>query len=125
MREPVMPIVSSRSHEAKPPEFPWIGGAACLDFCNTLAGRRKEHPREMLTTYARLVVWAQQAGLVSETEGRQLEHEATRRPGAAGRVLERARALRETICRIFSAAAARDPAASDDLCVFNEAMSEA
>jgi len=70
----------------------FVAGHPVLDFCNTRAGWGEPKPREYLTSYDHLVVWAREAGLVE--------------PGVAGRlrradgcydVLTRALELRSAI----------------------------
>jgi predicted RNA-binding Zn ribbon-like protein len=66
-----------------------------LDFCNTRAGWNSAEPREYLTTYDHLVVWAREAGLIDAPVAARL-----RRGAAAGdQVLERALALRSALYR--------------------------
>jgi predicted RNA-binding Zn ribbon-like protein len=66
-----------------------------LDFCNTRAGWNSAEPRENLTTYDHLVVWAREASLIDAPVAARL-----RRGAAAGdQVLERALALRSALYR--------------------------
>jgi len=62
-------------------------------------------PARNPTSYADLVAWSQDAGVVMEHTAQRLLKEATRRPAGAAAALERAIALREAIYRIFSAVA--------------------
>ncbi|MFN8453430.1 MAG: ABATE domain-containing protein [Anaerolineae bacterium] len=82
------------------------GGRACLNFANTVGGRRPDQPREYLHDYGDLVAWSRHAGLLSEVEAQRLVKEAEQRPVEAAQVLAQAIALREAIYRIFSAIAA-------------------
>ena len=75
----------------------------CLEFANTSLWHASEHPQETLHAYEDLVTWAQGVGLISNQDVQKLLREAADRPAEAGRVLERAIALRETIYRIFVA----------------------
>lgn len=70
-----------------------VGGHPVLDFCNTRAGWDAAEPREYLTSYEHLVVWAGEAGLVDESVAARLRH-----AGDQG-VLERALALRGALYR--------------------------
>jgi predicted RNA-binding Zn ribbon-like protein len=86
--------------------FELSGGALCLDFVNTVDNRPTPQPRELLNGYPDLVSWARQAGAVTAGQARALETEAAHRPREARTTLERARAVRETLFALFSAAAA-------------------
>ena len=68
-----------------------VGGHPVLDFCNTRAGWDSAEPREYLTSYEHLVVWAREAGLVDASVAARL-----RRAGDE-RALERALALRSAV----------------------------
>ncbi|HJU86031.1 MAG TPA: ABATE domain-containing protein [Gemmatimonadota bacterium] len=81
-----------------------IGGEVCLDFANSLGGTR-EAPSERLHGYGDLVRWAAHAGAIDESEVRPLLTAAQARSAEADAVFARARELRETIFRIFSAVA--------------------
>jgi predicted RNA-binding Zn ribbon-like protein len=63
-----------------------------LDFCNTRAGWDEPEPREYLTSYDHLVVWAREAGLVEPAVARRL-----RRAGGGDKALARALELRSAI----------------------------
>jgi predicted RNA-binding Zn ribbon-like protein len=95
--------------------FDLDGGRLCLDFVNTQSLRTGEH----LTTYADLLAFARQAGVITPEQHRRLR-------GASDEgVLGRAHALRSALFEIFSAVAAgREPphAAMD---VFNAALAGA
>jgi predicted RNA-binding Zn ribbon-like protein len=72
-----------------------IADEAALDFCNTRAGWNSAEPREYLTSYDHLVVWAREAGLIEAPVAARL-----RRGAATGEeVLERALALRGALYR--------------------------
>src|ERR671910_158915 len=72
-----------------------ISDEAALDFCNTRAGWNSAEPREYLTSYDHLVVWAREAGLIEAPVAARL-----RRGAATGEeVLERALALRGALNR--------------------------
>ncbi len=106
-------------------DFEMSGGADCLDFANTIEGRAGESPRERLDSYAGLLSWGLQAGLLEEGQARALEREAGRHPRLAESVLARGRELREAIFRIFSAVAAGRPLAAVDLATLNASLSQA
>jgi predicted RNA-binding Zn ribbon-like protein len=102
-----------------------IGGRVCLVFANTVGGSRHGYEREYLNNYADLVAWSRHAGLLTDSEGRQLMAEARRHPAGAAEIFERAIILRETIYRIFSAIAAGQSPAAADLNILNDALAEA
>ncbi|MBD0339244.1 MAG: CGNR zinc finger domain-containing protein [Thermoleophilia bacterium] len=68
-----------------------VAGDVALDFCNTLAGWDEDDPKEYLSGYRELVLWAREAGLVDADQAARL---ADREPGA---VLARARRLRAAL----------------------------
>ena len=97
----------------------------CLDFANTADWHASDHPQETLNSYADLVSWAKETGILTDLQARQLTCEAAARPQAARAVLERAVILREAIYRVFSdLAGCRLPDASD-LTILNGELSEA
>ncbi len=95
----------------------------CLDFANTLEMHASDHPHETLHNYADLATWAQDQGLITNTE-RLLRH-SQEQPAEAERVLERALSLREVIYRIFSAQAVSNQPSESDLAELNATLSEA
>jgi predicted RNA-binding Zn ribbon-like protein len=101
--------------------FDLSGGRLCLDFANTASQRRTE-PQERLRSYADLVAWARQTGLVDRTDAQALLREAARRPAEAEAVLEHARALRETLFLLFSATAAGGTPPGDAVAALNAAL---
>jgi predicted RNA-binding Zn ribbon-like protein len=97
------------------PQWKLIGGALCLDFVNTVSGRVSSGAaqdgldwvddvlEERLGAYADLVDWAEAAGAVEAGEAERLDARAAADPRAATHLVTRARALRETLYRIFKA----------------------
>jgi predicted RNA-binding Zn ribbon-like protein len=83
-----------------------VAGEPVLDFCNTRAGWGTAEPREYLTSFSHLTVWAREGGLVDAAVARRLQRRAAKTPAEAGGVLERALALRSAVY-----AACTDPAA--------------
>jgi predicted RNA-binding Zn ribbon-like protein len=69
----------------------FVAGQPVLDFCNTRAGWDEPEPREYLTSYEHLVVWAREARLVEPAVAERLRSLDGRR--ALGRALR----LREAI----------------------------
>src|SRR5947209_14771083 len=79
--------------------------------------------RDDLPTYAELVSWARQGGLVTPAQARALSLRAQREPAAAARTLAAAVQLREAIFRIFNAVAEAKRPAQADLEALNRALS--
>ena len=88
--------------------FELSSGRLCLDFANTVDNRPTERVRENLETYADLVAWSRQSGLVSPREERLLLARAAREPREASKVLERARRVREALFALFARGGAPD-----------------
>jgi predicted RNA-binding Zn ribbon-like protein len=101
-----------------------IGGALCLDFSNTLSGRKTEL-REHVESYADLLVWSRHAGTVTDAAAARLLAEAAAQPAAAEAVYTRAIALREAIYDIFSALAGGEAAPPVALTVLNAELARA
>jgi predicted RNA-binding Zn ribbon-like protein len=105
--------------------FELTGNRLCLDFVNTLNDRLADSPRELLNNYADLVLWSQEAQIVTGNDAQQLLAEAARHPRDASAVLERAIVLREAIYHIFLATADHKSPAETDLSLLNAAVAEA
>lgn len=99
-------------------------GRWCLDFANTLRKRLTAHPVELLVSYAELVAWSRQAGVLTAQEARALLREANGRPEEAATVLRRAFRLREAIYAIFRAVVTRRPPEAADLATLNAALAK-
>jgi len=101
------------------------GGRDCLNFANTVGGRRPDRPREYLNTYNDLLAWSLHAGLLDGAQADHLAREAERRPAEAAQVLAEAISLREAIYQIFSANARAETVPAADLALLNTALSKA
>jgi predicted RNA-binding Zn ribbon-like protein len=96
-------------------EMKLVGGRLCLDFINTVDGRKIDSPRkearsvktqvlgDKLVEYSDLVAWSRHAGLVTATEAERLIQTSKRNADEARNVFDRAIALREALHRIFNA----------------------
>jgi predicted RNA-binding Zn ribbon-like protein len=116
-------MTEAGAHEAT---FELVGGKLSLDFVNTFDGSRDTgNGREKLTSYADLVSWSRQAGVITDGEAKGLLREAARRPREAAEVLEQAIALRESIYRIFRAVIRGRSPDKADLAALNAALSRA
>jgi predicted RNA-binding Zn ribbon-like protein len=104
-----------KSMEQRSTHFDLTGGRLCLDFANTLGGERFTRPKEGLASYADLVSFGQQAGIVNAERARRLLEQSARHPKKAAAVLERARELREAIYRIWAAQIRKQRPAEGDM----------
>jgi predicted RNA-binding Zn ribbon-like protein len=96
--------------------FEFIGGDISTDFVNTTSFRYDTtQGHEHIQTYADLVEFARQGGLIKPALARRLLAEAERRPDKAAEVLRRTVALREAIWGAFSQIAKANEAARDDV----------
>jgi predicted RNA-binding Zn ribbon-like protein len=85
-----------------------VGGDPCLDFVNTVGGRRPPGAgspsvvrADKLAGYLDVLAWGRHSGQLSEAAARGLAMQAERRPREAAALLLRARALREAIYRLL------------------------
>src|SRR5882762_5569329 len=85
------------------PVFQFVGGALCLDFCNTMSGSREGIPREKLNSVDDFIAWSEQAGLLDDAQAERLRSRAAS-DSHRTEALSRAIALREALYRIFRAA---------------------
>ncbi|HWW02078.1 MAG TPA: ABATE domain-containing protein [Candidatus Acidoferrum sp.] len=119
-------VIDYTMSDASPTKkFQLIGGDLCLDFTNTVGGKRGVIEREHLKTYADVLSWSRQAGIVDDARAERLAKLAADRPSEAGHVLERAVELRETIYRIFAAIVEGRAAADADLARLNSELASA
>jgi predicted RNA-binding Zn ribbon-like protein len=107
------------------PFNPEAGDRLALDLANTIDPRYGPHRRDKLTSYPLLAAWGRHAGILTADQEQSLLALASEQPAAAGRVLDRARDLRETIYRIFSAITAGQPPRRADLDVLRDRATEA
>jgi predicted RNA-binding Zn ribbon-like protein len=92
-----------------------IGGRLCLDFINTVDGRKSDSPRrdsgsinhlvlgDKLGEYSDLVEWSRHSGIVTAIEAGRLIKASKRNTAEARDVFDRAIALREALYRICKA----------------------
>jgi predicted RNA-binding Zn ribbon-like protein len=102
-----------------------IGGNLALDFMNTVGDHLAEHPGEWLKSYDDLVEWGVYAGAISRDDGNELRQLAAGQPDAAEAALTKARALRETLYRLFLSAIRDEQPNADDLQALNRALADA
>ena len=73
-----------------------------LELCNTRAGWGDPHPREYLTDYDTLLIWAGRAGVLDPDEADRLHGLADARPGEAVDVLSEVLAFREELYAVLT-----------------------
>jgi len=103
--------------------FQLVGGDLCLDFTNTVGGKRGLSTREYLNSYADFVSWCRQAGLLNSSMADALLRSAARHTDDSAAALRRAIALREAIYRIFAARASGNSPEISDLDHLNAELS--
>jgi predicted RNA-binding Zn ribbon-like protein len=108
----------------KGPVFELTGGRPCLDFANTARHKPNVVPRDDFKGYADLVSFCAETGLLDAGEAGRLRAEARRRPVEAEEALDRARALRGSLYRVFSRAAAGKAPQPRDLDAVGRAAAE-
>ena len=106
-----------------PKKFQFVGGEVCLDFTNTVGGKRGLSTREYLNCYADFVSWCRQADLLNATKADALLRSAARHADESGAALRGAIALREAIYRIFAALASNESPQASDLDHLNTELS--
>ena len=118
-------MTDSSTQSAPAKKFQFVGGDLCLDFCNTMGGKRSGIPREYLNTIADFVSWCEQAGLIGLPEAKALLRQAARDPAGAASTLSRAVELREAIFRIFFALAKNKTPRPNDMDLLNSELAAA
>jgi predicted RNA-binding Zn ribbon-like protein len=86
-----------------------------LDFANTLSTSSGEH----LNTYADLLAFAEESGVLSPEDGARLRTQASNQPARTEAVMERAYTLRAAIFATFSKVAAGRALDAEDLEMLN------
>ena len=126
-----------KSSKSSAAEMRLIGGRLCLDFVNTVDGRKRDSPRrksksanslvlgDKLGQYSDLVAWSLHSGIVTAPEGGRLVQESKRKAAEARAVLDRAIELREALHRIFKATMTGRNPQSVDLETLNGELLEA
>ncbi len=120
-----------------------IGGRLCLDFVNTVDGRKIHSSRtkstkspkstpsrspilgDKLGGYSDLVAWSHHAGILTAAETGRLAQAGKRKAAEAKAVFDRAIELREALYRIFKATMAGHKPQSVDLETLNDELFEA
>ncbi len=97
----------------------------CLDFVNTVDNHASTQPEENLNSYAELIAWFRNIGLIDAQDEIRLGELGERDPRAGRSYLTSARELREALFRIFSAQVFGEPVAQADLEVLNRYLEAA
>jgi predicted RNA-binding Zn ribbon-like protein len=90
-----------------------VGGALCLDFCNTADWEHGAIYNEWMPRYADVLEWAARAGILTAEDGNRLQSTLT--PDVEAGRWEETAALRHLLRRIFSALAQGHPVETDAL----------
>jgi predicted RNA-binding Zn ribbon-like protein len=108
-------------------EMKLVGGRLCLDFVNTVDGRRNDSSLlgDKLKDYSDLVAWSQHSSIITAAESARLIRESKQKPAAAKIVLHRAVALREALQHIFKATVLKSAPQSIDLEIVNDELVQA
>lgn len=104
-------------------EIKYVGGDPSLDLINTVNWLEDGLIDDRLSDYARVVQWAEGAGITSARDADALRQAAAKRPRQAEEVLEAARSLRWLLRRVF-AAVARGEEPGSALEAFNAALGD-
>ena len=108
-------------------EMRLVGGRLCLDFVNTVDGRKSDSSPlgDKLADYSDLVAWSHHTGIVTAAEAARLMKESKQKSAAANNVMRRAIALREALHRIFKATVKGSAPRSIDLEILNDELLKA
>ncbi len=104
-----------------------VGGALCLDFVNTRGNYiDKLNPTyDYFESYADILSWARQAGVITREEQQALDKVAEDRPQETESAFRRAKELRESIQRTFLAASEGLPPETHSFDLLNSHIAEA
>jgi predicted RNA-binding Zn ribbon-like protein len=107
------------------PHFQLEGGILCLDFVNTLDDRPSVAPTELLNSYADLLHFAEDTGILAPSEADALMEGSQAAPKEAERVLRSAIELREAMYAVFWAIVKKQSVPGKALAQFNEYVQDA
>jgi predicted RNA-binding Zn ribbon-like protein len=100
-------------------------GDLSLAFLNTLNWRGRAEPEELLLTYADLVTWIREAGLIDASQAEALADRAGADPDQAQKALAEMIRHREGLYRVFTALIRGLAPPAEDLRFFNQALGAA
>ena len=101
-----------------------LAGDLSVAFVNTAAARGKNR-QQGVASYAELLTWSQQAGLLQAVQAERLGTSADERPEAAAAALALALEVRGALGRLFIALQAQQELPANDLRTFNDALAAA
>ncbi len=116
------PPAEPSSARKEPGPFEFSGGALCLDFVNSW-GDRARPESDQLRSFADLLAFAAQAGLVDEVRRRELA--AGTSAAAAAAACDEALRLRESLYRLFTACARDHACPAQDVATLNAVLEQA
>lgn len=96
-----------------------VGNALPLDFANTVHSRFESDSREYLTSYADVLVWARDGGLLTAAQYRALRGVSDRHPRRAAAMYRRILELREVVYRLFLSIASGGAPRAGDVSLLN------
>jgi predicted RNA-binding Zn ribbon-like protein len=105
--------------------FEFIAGNLCLDFANTVNNRAGDQPEELLIDYSRLLLWAEEARVITNKTAESLRTAGQESPARARSTLRNATALRDALYDVFAAVARQRTAPEAQLAVLNTAVHDA
>lgn len=117
-------MVNDRSmYESEPAKkFQFVGGELCLDFCNSVGGKRGGIARENLHSVNDFISWAEQGGLLKPEQAEDLRRYPAVHPSEAAALLTRAIELREAIFRICLSVADQKRPSDKDMARLNSEL---
>ncbi len=109
-----------------PPRGPQleIAGDLAVAFVNTGAAREKNR-QQGVSSYADLLTWSQQVGVLQAHDAERLARRAAEDPAAARAVWKSTEAVRRSVVRLFIAVQLEKDLPAEDLEVFNQALARA
>jgi predicted RNA-binding Zn ribbon-like protein len=107
------------------PVLKYVGGCPAVDFVNTADWAADRLIVERLGEYARLVDWAEAAGIIQDAVGDQFRRGAKSHPRRAVAALQRAVETRAILQRVYAGLARDGVADAEALDGFNAALTSA
>lgn len=105
-------------------QFDLSGGNLALDFVNTVSSRPTPERLDRLSDYPKLVVFGEEAGVLSQLVANRLYRIAGEAPSHGETALQQAVRLREALFAIFSAVAEHRALPANALALLNFAVQE-
>jgi predicted RNA-binding Zn ribbon-like protein len=105
--------------------YDFDAGDLSLNFANTKNWHASDHPVEELKDYGDLLIWGQEAALISNEQAENLKLYGLEHPEEINMAYDLAIEVREAIYRIFSNHYARKPALEADLALLSTVTCQA